>query len=312
MNKTFYKRQPVRKTFFNKDMNVRSVAYGSNVLADYLEWQRYFYSASGTAGDKMIIVPQGSIAGTTASARGEGVFASSLSALLFNSLRLTLDGGYVAINGKRSTVYLGQELYGWAIMTASSKSTKSNFLCVIGRHAEGAPTTLSMYAMSSRGPSETPTIRREMPNTTARESYIICLGQHILTVHNSKLDYLYFNTKTTELETVAIGEDSDNALHPECNLVSPKIVSSSSGYVFWIASGQVYGFAVGYPSRLIHIESSEREVTYDIGCSQDALLVYRKSKNTSKVVCTRYAKTREGAFVGRVIELGMQDGFGRR
>ena len=132
MNKTFYKRQPVRKTYFNKNVNVRSHAYGSNVLADYLEWQRYYYSASGSAGDKMIIAPQGSIVGTTASAKGVPVLASCLGELLFNSLRLSLDGGYVAINGKRSAVYLGPEILGWAILTASAKSTKTNFLSVIG------------------------------------------------------------------------------------------------------------------------------------------------------------------------------------
>ena len=312
MNKTFYKRQPVRKTYFNKNVNVRSHAYGSNVLADYLEWQRYYYSASGSAGDKMIIAPQGSIVGTTASAKGVPVLASCLGELLFNSLRLSLDGGYVAINGKRSAVYLGPEILGWAILTASAKSTKTNFLSVIGRHAEGSEITLSLYRMTSRGPEEAAFVRRPMPSTTARESYIICLGQHVLTVHDSKLDYLYFNTKTMELETVAIGEDSENALHPECNLVSPKIVTTTSGYVFWIASGQVCGFAVGYPSRLIHIDGSEYENTYDIGCSQDSLLVYRKSKNTSKVVCTRYSRNSDGTFVGRALGMGTQDGFVRR
>lgn len=312
MNKTFYKRQPVRKTYFSKDMSVRSVAYGSNVLADYLDWQRYYYSASGSAGDKMIIVPQGSITGSTASARGEAIIPSCTSELLFNSLRLTLDGGYAAVNGKRTSVYLGPEIFGWAILTASQKSAKTNFLSVIGRHAEGSEITLSLYRLSSRGPEETATFREPLPTTTARESYIICLGQHILTVHDSKLDYRYLNTKTMELERVAIGEDSDNALHPYCGFVSHKIVSSTSGYVFWIASGEVYGFAVGYPSRLIHIEGSEREVTYDIGASQDSLLVYRKSKNTSKVVCTRYTRNSDGTFVGRALNTGTQDVFGRR
>lgn len=312
MNKIFYKRQPVRKIFFKKDLCVRSVAYGSEIRSAFLEWQRYYYSARGRAGDKMIIAPQGAIEGSPESARGTAIAADPLGALLFGSMRLTLDHGFVCVNGTRTEVFLGPELKAWAILTASQRSSETNYLAVIGRHAEGANTTLSLYPLGSREVEPKAVARRVMPDTTSKESYVICLEKHIFTVHDSRLDYLYFNTDTRELEQVAIGEDSPNETHAECDRVFAKIVASTSGYVFWIAAGQVYGFSVGYPSRLIHIAGSDHESTYDIGCSQDSLLVYRKSKNTSKVLCTRYVKSQDGAFTASNRDGGAENGFTRR
>jgi len=61
MNKTFYKRKQLPKVFFDRHMQVRSYAYGSEVHARFLEWQRDYVNARGGTGEKLIIAAQSSI-----------------------------------------------------------------------------------------------------------------------------------------------------------------------------------------------------------------------------------------------------------
>ena len=67
MNKTFYKRKAIRKVFFDKNMTVRSHAYGESVREAFVEWQKYYYSTKGPVGDRLVISSQKNITG------GEGL-----------------------------------------------------------------------------------------------------------------------------------------------------------------------------------------------------------------------------------------------
>ena len=42
MIKAFYKRTKPPKVFFNKNIKIRSFAYGENVRREFLSWQEYF------------------------------------------------------------------------------------------------------------------------------------------------------------------------------------------------------------------------------------------------------------------------------
>ena len=317
MNKTFYKRKAKTKVFFNKDMKVRSYAYGAGVTSAFLEWQKYYYSTRGPIGDKLIISSQGSIDGKTKadSSRGGGSSGDGLSSLYFDSRRFEISkDGWVSVNGNRTSLNAGVELKAWAILTVSEKGIKKNALCIISHPNGASGMALSFYPISKRGPEETPFLTRELEYTPDPNSFLLCMGRHIFIVHNSKLDYLYYNIEKEELESVAIGADSDNTEHDWCQYVSHKMVAGTTGYVFWMSGVDVYGFRIGYPGKLIHIEGGRFEEPVDLACSGAALTVFRKSKNTSKISESRYTEGYDGTFVEKRIEDKASGGFsfGRR
>lgn len=319
MNKTFYKRKAIRKVFFDKNMTVRSHAYGESVREAFVEWQKYYYSTKGPVGDRLVISSQKNITGGEGLQDGTvklGTYSIYQSPLKFDTLSLLVtEDGCVSVNGERSELRLGSELKAWAIATVAEKGIKKHFLCVIGKPADAQNMSLSLYPITKRGPLAEAEYTQVLPHTMSDRSFLICLGRHIFLVHNSKLEYFYINLERGELERVAIGDSNKEEEYAPCLFVAPRIAASTVGTVFWLSGEEVYGFLVGYPRRLIHIPSAEREVTVDIACKGDSLLVYRKSKSTARISCTRYTKNSDGIYVGKTVDNDSSDrsiSFGRR
>ena len=316
MNKTFYKRKAKTKVFFSKDMKVRSYAYGEGVNTSFLEWQKYYYSTRGPIGDKLIISTQGSIDGKAkANSASQNNGIDGLSALVFDSMRFEMSkDGWVSVNGSRTALNVGVEIKAWAILTVTEKGIRKNCLFVISHPNGSGGMALTVYPITKRGPEESPIITKELEYTPDPRSFLMCMGRHVFIVHNSKLDYLYYNIEKGELETVAIGGDGDNAEFEWCNFVGHKMVANTAGYVFWMSSEEVYGIKIGYPAKLIHIEGGRFETPVDLVCQGTSLNVFRKSKNTSKISESRYTETVDGVFDEKRIEDKNGSGlnFGRR
>ncbi|MBE6555154.1 MAG: hypothetical protein E7663_02810 [Ruminococcaceae bacterium] len=303
MNKTFYKRKQLPKVFFDRHMQVRSYAYGSEVHARFLEWQRDYVNARGGTGEKLIIAAQSSIYGVGDTAHARVGDASVLPPLLVDGMRFTADAdGWVSIGGSRTALNLGLELKAWALLTLSERQAKRQLLCVIGKPNGVDCLKLSLYPVSRRGVDEHAEQSLDMEHTLSAESFLICLGRHMFVVHNTQLHYYYYHPERGGLEEVAIGGDLPCAEAPACRQVLPRVVTNTAGYVFWMSGDTVYGFPVGYPRRLLRIECDARETLSGITCVGEALLVYRKSKNTSRLSCVRYVKGQGGELIGTPLD----------
>lgn len=314
MNKTFFKRRTKPKVFFDRNMAIRSFAYGEDVKAKFLEWQRYYNASRGVSAEKLVISSQKSIYGTGESGP-KTVVGAALPPLVFDAMRFTAQAdGWVYVNGNRTALNLGTELKAWAILTVAEQEMKRSMLCVIGKPNEATEPKLSLYPISKRGPAEQAEMSVPMEHTLSAESFIICLGRHIFTVHNARLDYRYCNFERGELEPVAIGADAPNAEAAWCQFVEPCVVTNTAGAVFWIAGDEIFGIEIGRPRTLIHIDGNNREKTEGISCTGEALLVTRKSKNTSQTACYRYQRAYGGAYTAVPLASKPSSGmpFGRR
>ena len=294
MNKGFFKRKATPKVFFDKNMAVRSCAYGAAVAENFAMWQRtYANSTRGVVGDPPVLSAQPNLFGSADGAKAppyRPTAQSLLPPLYFDAMHFTVrEDGWVLVNGNRSALCLGAELKGWGILTFSEQETSYSSLCAVGKPVGCSELRLSLYALSRRGPAAEADMWVTLEHTLSPESPVLCLGRHIFVVHDAKLNYYYCNKEENDLETVAIGRDAPNDDAPWCRHVTPYLVINGRGCVFWMAGEDIYGFAVGYPKRLFSVPARTHERTVGLACDREALLVYRQSKTTSKITCYRYA-----------------------
>ena len=304
MNKTFYKRVPQRKTFFSKDMDIRSFAYGEDVEREFILWEKDFINRSGN-GMRYLISCEGSVLGRIPR------FISGKDATACDELpTLTVDGvkfsatrdGILTVDGKRSEAHLGTELKAWAVMSVTRDGAIKNFLFVIGKPHGATHMALSMYEIDRYMNVSFAKKSIEISQTYDLNSYINCLGKHIFVVHNSKLDYIYYNINKDELETVAIGRDGKNEEYPACNFVDKSVIADMAGRVFWLSQGNVYGTKIGYPRDIMRIDTPEREIVIGARCDRESLYIFRKDKNSGRISAYRYGDTQDGSYGGRAIE----------
>ena len=147
MNKTFYKREPQRKTFFSKDMEIRSFAYGEDVEREFVAWEKNFVNRSG-GGGRYLISSEKSILGRIPSfispkdtTTGEGLPTLIVDGVKFNATR----DGILTVDSKRSDAHLGTELKAWAVMSLAGDGVIKNFLFVIGKPHGSSAMAISMY-----------------------------------------------------------------------------------------------------------------------------------------------------------------------
>lgn len=303
MNKTFYKREPRRKTFFSRDMEVRSFAYGEQIEQEFISWEKNFVNRSGD-GRRYLISSEKSILGRIPAfisdkdaARGD-----SLPTLIVDGVRCdaTRDG-ILTVDSKRSEVHLGTELKAWAVMSIAKGGEIKNILFVIGKPHGSTAMAISMYEFDKHMNLGFAKRSIEISQTHDLNSYINCLGQHIFVVHNSGLDYIYYNINKDELETVAIGRDGKNEDYPPCRFVDKSIVADMAGRVFWLSQGTVYGIRIGYPRDIMRIDTPEREIVVGIRCDREYLYIFRKDKNSGRISAYRYGDTEGGGYGGRAV-----------
>ena len=109
-------------------------------------------------------------------------------------------------------------------MSLAGDGVIKNFLFVIGKPHGSSAMAISMYEIDRYMNVSFAKKSIEISQTYDLNSYINCLGQHIFVVHNSKLDYIYYNIKRDELETVAIGRDGKNEDYTPCSFVDKSVV----------------------------------------------------------------------------------------
>lgn len=309
MNKTFYKRKNHVKVFFDKRMVMRSLAFGSKVTNDFLEWQRYYNEERSITPDRFILSSQKSIyrpepGGVCSTAE------SVLPPLFFDSMRFTVgEDGWAFVNGSRTPLNLGTELKAWAILTAPEPDKKHKYLCVIGKPNGEQTPKLCLYPITRKGPAEHAELWVEVEHSMSATSFLICLGRHIFTVHNAKLDYLYCDFEHGELDHIGIGDDAPNTESPWCQLVEPYLITNGTGAVFWLSEDTVYSIPIGFPKRLSRITGDARERTVSIAGADNALLIQRKNKNTSQSLYYRYVRSYNGEYVGSPLREKPTRGF---
>ena len=282
MIKSFYKREPRRKTFFASDIEVRSLALGEDILTELCEWEKRFVSRSA-GGARYSISVEGNIHGKIPDFITKRTTAPSdnLPTLILDGVRLsTTRDGILTVGERRSDVHLGTELKAWAIMSVEHLGSIKNMLFVIGKAHGATESSLSMYEIDKYMNLSFAKKSVEIAPTYDTDSYINCLGKHIFIVHNSRLDYIYYNISKEELETVAIGRDGKNEDYPPCTFVDRSVVADMAGRVFWISGGCVYGIKIGYPRDVMKIDTPERETVIGQRCDRESLYIFRKDKNT--------------------------------
>ena len=304
MNKTFYKREPQKKTFFSRDMEVRSFAYGEGVFEAFVSWEKNFVNRSG-GGARYLVSCEKSILGRIPSfisdkdaVRGDALPTLVVDGVKFNATR----DGILTVDSKRADVHLGTELKAWAVMSLAGDGVIKNFLFVIGKPHGSSIMALSMYEIDRYMNVGFAKKSIEIAQTYDLNSYINCLGQHIFVVHNSKLDYIYYNVKKDELETVAIGRDGKNEDYPPCCFVDKSVIADMAGRVFWLSQGNVYGIRIGYPRDIMRMDTPAMETIIGIRCDREYLYIFRKDKNSGRISAYRYGDTQDGGYGGRAVQ----------
>lgn len=303
MNKTFYKRVARRKTFFSKDIEVRTLALGEEIEREFTEWEKSF-SARCAGGARYLISVEGAVGGRVPEfISGKKSPTDSLPPLIVDGVKLSATrDGILTVGDKRSEVHLGTELKAWAVMNIPHLGSIKNFLFVIGKPHGEEHMALTMYEIDKYMNISFAKKSVELSQSHELDSYVNCLGKHIFTVHSSTLDYIYYNINNDELETVSIGRDGKNEDYPPCTLVDKSVVADMAGRVFWLSSGAVYGIKIGYPREVMKIDTPERETVVGIASDRENLYIFRRDKNTRKITAYRYADTPDGTYAGRAVE----------
>ena len=306
MIKTFYKKTPPKKIFFDPNMQVRSLAYGETVLREMLEWENYFLDRKRAYKDEFVLFAQKDIFGCDFSQRDQALRideeVSILPSLHYDGLRLDVTkNGYVCVNGQKSTLNLGTELKAWAVFSIPTKTGTESALMVIGRPFNGENGQLSVYELTKHGVGNKMRCFAPLEYSPEATSTLLTFGKHIFVVHNSKLQYYHFLPEENELEVVAIGQDGDNADAPWCQYVGSKIVLNGKGGVFWQSDKDVYGFTIGYPRRLVKFTCKDRETIVHLRSGTKSVYVYTKDKNIGTYACVRYRQAENGQYEGRVV-----------
>lgn len=292
--KLFLKRKYPTKVFFKKQINVRSFAYGKDVLQEFFDWKTWFFDNYNEKKGDFILSSQKNIYGKPyEERRSKQTLAdyenSCLPTLFFDSMRFEAGkDGFVYINGQRSSLNIGSELKAWAITTILDKYSVKRALFVIGKRRYDTQTSLSVYEFTRRGCSEQKSLFVPLDTTLDAESFLIGFGRHIFLVHNSILDYYYYHCECGELQRVAIGADGNNEEFPWCKYVRQNIVVDGEGRVFWLSDNDVYGIKIGSPANLLQLQRRESEKIVHICSDKQSLLAYKQDKNTGKTVCVRY------------------------
>lgn len=317
MIKVFCKKTPPKKVFFDKKMQVRSLAYGQKVLRDVVEWENYFLERKRAYKGAFVLFAQNDIFGCGFAERevkakiDEEI--SVLPPLEYEGLRFTVKkDGYVYVNEKKSVLHLGAELKSWAIFSVPTKAGVETALFVVNKPHEEGGEQLSVYEMNKYGVENKMRCFVPLEYSPEPSSGLVIFGQHVFLVHNSKLDYFHFLPECNELERVAIGGDGDNAEAAWCQYVNPTLVINGRGGVFWQADKEVYGFTIGYPRRLVKMPCKSSDTIVHLRAGTKSVYIYTRDKNLGTYACVRYRLADNGQYEGRMVPVETKLSAGAR
>ena len=238
IQKVFYRKKAAKKTFFSKNMNVRSFAYGPEIWGEFKKWQKYFFEKRAAYHGGLVLSEQENIYGTDVTQQSN-VLDKALAPLRLEGNILELrEDRYVWINGQRSSFYAGTEVKAGALFYFLHKDKPVKGLAVIGK-TNGEGMQLRLHKWVKDGLQQTPFMSVPLPPTMEASSHLLCLGKHVFLVHNSMLDYYYINLDEKVLERVAIGGDAENETFAWCKYVNPNIVTTGEGSIFWMSEVSV-------------------------------------------------------------------------
>ncbi len=298
MAKKFYKYKESPKIFFSPKLAIRSYAYGMAVEDNFIRWEQY-YIGERRRGDAVyrLSATEGIPSAQPSDRSATSPPASSLPPLVLHSIRYTLEpDGCVAVNGRRTSVTVGTEVKAWAIMDIPTGVGFQNILLVISRplldmatQTFDSTTRLTGYEISRQGPTGKILLSIPYETVITDKSLILPLGQHIFTVHNSTLNYLYYRIEDGSFEEVPIGEDKDNASSVFCHYVPQNIVATQDGTVYWISDGDVYGIRIGHPKNLLHAYRKAREYAAELDTEGSTLRFTCKDRLTGQSTVHTYS-----------------------
>lgn len=288
MIKAFYKRTKPIKTFFSKNVRIRSTAYGEGVHEEFLQWLGFFAKSLQSFGTGFRLSVEKRPEGAPLAAQSAAV-GGELPVLCLSGNTYTLStSGQVLINGNPSPLNVGTEIKAWAIAANPHPDGQQNTLFVIGKPHNTAQMMLAGYPIKSGIPQATPRLLHELPITLQASSYLVCLGKHILAVHDSCLHYFHYLPDTGELERVAIGADTTPAAKPWGRHLYPLVVATQSGEIYWRTERHIYGFTVGYPGKLITVTVPHAEQLVHICADKKDLQIHYRNKNTNALTTVSF------------------------
>ena len=318
MIKTFYKSRPPKKVFFNREIKLRSFAYGKEVHNEFLEWRKSFYARWNKLNSNFLLLERGEIGanpvkvGTSdrimvakpKNQREVNRKSGSLAPLWVEDMYLeaTRDGD-LFINDEKSEIVLGSELKAWGVTAVWESTLPTYTMFIVGKDKHGE-VALRAYPFDIKsGPIMQEKASVKLNATINKRSYLYCFGKHIFLVHESTLYYYYYNTDLGRLEEVAIKTDEPNKDKDFCNNVTGALVCDGAGGIHWQSGNSVFSFTIGYPGRLNCIELGDRHELCGIQCFGEDLYVYRKNKISKEYSCLQYTKIR-GEYEGKVFNHG--------
>ena len=319
MIKTFYKKRPTEKIFFEKGIKVKSYAYGEAVHNEFVEWRKSFVERWNKSNANFLLLERGDIGANTAKMdaserlvvaepKGKKLISrkhGSLAPLWFEGMYMELSrDGDLFINGEKHEHVFGEEIKAWGV-TAIWRSVLPEYTMFVLGKDEGGDFSLRAYPFDLKtGPSAEAIASTPIPPTLNKKSSLYCFGKHIFLVHESRLYYYYYNTERSCLEEVALKSDISNTEKDFCQNVSNPVVCDSSGSVHWLANNCVYSFSIGYPQDLSVIDLGQRNEGVSVQCFKGNLYIYRKNKITREFSCLQYKRDSRGEYDGCVFNQG--------
>jgi len=318
MIKTFYKKRQPRKVFFKGNIRIRSHAYGYDINDEFLAWRKSFTERWNKPSGNFLTMERGDMGGNNAKIdraselrvnepRNKRTVERSeyrLSPLWVEGLYMELHkDGSLFINDERTEISLGAEMKAWGIMPLWKGNYVEYTLFTVGKSRDGVMRLTARRLDAEKGPEQKEILSVELESTLAK-SHIYCFGKHIILVHQSKLQYYYYNEERVRLEEVAIRYDEHNDVKNFCNKVSANVVCDSNGNIYWHTNDCVYGFTIGYPNKLHRIFADERSEIIRIQAFKNGLYVYERNKTTRECACKVHTSYSNGEIKEEVFNYG--------
>ena len=286
MIKTFQKKSPIIKTFFSKNMQVRSLAYGDGVRLEFKKWVQEYFPKRLKCNGKFVLFEDDEILGVSAKEREEkNKTAQKIKPLCLEGEWFSLDGGQVLLDDKK-VLNAGKEIKAMSLAYFTAKGKSKCALLIIGKKPDSENTTLTAYKFDrlSRTIEESSSVI--LPTEFNDKSLLTCLGRHVFAVHGQKLYYYYLCDKLS-LQQVAIGENNLEE-KPFLTNVKNVIITDGNDKVFWTCGEAVYNLKIGFPTAIEEVCLRKNDNITNIRFDDGQIEVSGRKKNGYDAFTERY------------------------
>lgn len=304
MDKRFYKIDKITPIFYNQDLNIRFSAFGDETLESFLRWQSRFYSSWNNRLTNVLLSEQGNISGNTARLNDNQYdivkadakpFASQsvLPPLMYkNDVWEVNSKGFVFVNSTPTTLNIGSELKGWALLTLFDKA-QTAYLLAIAKPRNSSCMRLTVYTLPFENEPSVVVDSVELESVLDAKSFIICFERHIFIIHGVKMGYFYLSPSDNKLEQCAIGQNGGDDSCEWCRYVKPFIVCDKRGVVYWATDRCLYGIRLGSPANLLTLDEFVGYECVKLQCVENFVFAYYKKNG--ETVCYQFQVFNDGA-----------------